>query len=409
MSQLTENAIKVLNKRYLKKDADGNVIEAPSDLFRRVAKHIAKAEYNYLNTKEDDTLSGGIGISEPSKDIIINNNFVKLREDSFYEMMANLDFLPNTPTLMNAGRPLGNLNACYVSPLSNDVRQILKTVKTTALIHKCGGGTGFNFSKIKLQPFFQEEYKPIFVLDSYHEDVKLLKTEEFTNSNILTLDKEELNTLIWSKPLCRVVYVKDDMDNIFDLEILLEKPDIIVFSNIRPCKSIVSTTGGEASGPASFMKVWDASIRYLSNPITPISTIKLLNITTDVISQGGVRRGANMGIVNIDCEYIYDFITCKKDNSEITNFNLSVGFVEGFWEAFLNNKYNRGTIIWRLKDYSTNEYVKMVNPIDLFDKIKSNAWKNGEPGIIFLDVINTTHPLEDEVEATNPCGKVFAT
>ncbi len=271
---LTKNAIKILESRYLSKDEEGKVIETPEEMFRRVAYTIAQADIKYFNEEE-----------------------VKKTEDEFYTMMANLEFLPNSPTLMNAGRPLGQLSACFVLPIDDSMEAIFEAIKNAALIHKSGGGTGFSFSKI------------------------------------------------------------------------------------RPAGSVVRTTGGVASGPISFMKVF--------------------NSATEAVKQGGTRRGANMGILRVDHPDIRAFITCKQDNKEITNFNISIGITEKFMEAVENDTE------YEIISPKSKKVIRKENARAIFNMIVENAWNNGEPGIIFLDRINRTNtvPGAGEIESTNPCGE----
>ncbi|NLV68034.1 MAG: vitamin B12-dependent ribonucleotide reductase [Spirochaetes bacterium] len=272
---VTGNALTVLEKRYLACDAKGDIIETPEDLFARVAKFVAAADLAY-----------GADMAE-----------VNRRATRFYEIMASMSFLPNSPTLMNAGRPLGQLSACFVLPVEDSMEGIFDSLKNMALIHKSGGGTGFSFSKL------------------------------------------------------------------------------------RPRNDMVSSTAGVSSGPVSFMNIFNAA--------------------TETVKQGGTRRGANMAMLSIDHPDIMDFIQAKSDLASLTNFNISVSITDSFMEAVRNGRD------YSLRNPRSGETVATLNAKKVYDLIVEMAWKNGEPGIIFIDRINSTNPLKTIglIESTNPCGE----
>ena len=273
--QLKPNTEVVLQKRYLRKSLDGKLSETPRDLFWRVASAIAAEEGKYeRSSREPEALAR-----------------------DFYDLMTGWKFLPNSPTLMNAGTDLGQLSACFVLPVGDSIEEIFDAVKYAAMIHKSGGGTGFSFSRL------------------------------------------------------------------------------------RPKESRVGSTGGVASGPVSFLRIF--------------------NTATEQIKQGGTRRGANMGILRVDHPDILDFIRAKEKEGEFNNFNLSVGLTEAFMQAVEKDEH------YDLRAPNTGEVVDRLRARDVFDLLVKKAWQSGDPGIVFLDRINRDNPTPDqgEIESTNPCGE----
>lgn len=268
MANFSDEAIQILESRYLKKDKDGNVVESPDQMLERVANHIASAE------KEEDR---------------------KKWYKRFLDIMDSLEFLPNSPTLMNSNARTFQLSACFCLPVEDDLAAIFEVVKQSALIHKTGGGTGFSFSRL------------------------------------------------------------------------------------RPKGSIVGSTQGVASGPISFMSAFDA--------------------VTETVKQGGVRRGANLGLLDISHPDIYDFVKCKANLTSLQNFNISVGMKGEFLKRSKSGSKHF------LVNPSNKEDRKSVDANELLDLICFNIWEHGEPGIIFLDVINSKNPIPwmGRIESTNPC------
>ncbi len=271
----SDEALKILEKRYLLKDQSGNLIETPSGMVRRVAKHIAKADELYGAPEEQ----------------------VKQAEEKFYQMMAELKFLPNSPTLINSGTNIPQLSACFVLPIEDKMESIFGSLKEAATIHQWGGGTGFSFSRL------------------------------------------------------------------------------------RPQGDIVRRHVGVASGPVSFMKVYDAGL--------------------EVVKQGGVRPGANMAVLRVDHPDILKFIEVKRDKSSLKNFNISVAVTDRFMKAVEEDKE------YFVKNPRTEKYVGKLRARDVFSVITQNAWKTGDPGLLFIDEINRKHPAKHlgEIETTNQCGE----
>ncbi len=272
---LSDNALRVLEARYLRRDSQRRTIETPEQLFQRVAWAVAYAEL-----------------------LLDNATQAAHWRDEFYRLLSSLDFLPNSPTLMNAGTPMGQLSACFVLPIEDTMESIFEAVKQMALVQRTGGGTGFAFSRL------------------------------------------------------------------------------------RPRGDVVASTGGEASGPVSFMKVFDCA--------------------TENIKQGGRRRGANMGVLRVDHPDIMEFVTAKLEESALRNFNISVGATDAFMEAVRQGQR------YHLVHPGTGQAVGSLDAREVFHTIGECAWRTGDPGLLFLDTVNRANPTPHvgQIEATNPCGEV---
>lgn len=270
---LSDNAMIVLSKRYLKKNEKGKIVESPEEMFYRVAENIAQADKLYDDANIEKTVK------------------------EFYDIMSNLEFLPNSPTLMNAGKRLQQLSGCFVIPIEDSMESIFQAIKDAALVHQSGGGTGFSFS------------------------------------------------------------------------------------NLRSKGSVVSTTNGRSSGPVSFMKVF--------------------NSATNVIKQGGTRRGANSALLRVDHPDILEFIKCKNDNNDLNNFNISVALTDDFMNFVIKDKD------YELINSHTKKITERLSAKKVFDMIVKSAWKNGEPGIVFINEINQYNPTPNIgiIEANNPCNE----
>lgn len=271
--KLTANALKVLDRRYLLKDKDSHTVETPDQLIARVAKAVAAVDEKFGRNPRES-------------------------EEAFSQLMSERKFLPNSPTLMNAGTEIGQLSACFVLPIEDSIDGIFDALKNMAVVHKSGGGTGFSFSRI------------------------------------------------------------------------------------RPNGDTVKTTGGVASGPVSFMKIFDQA--------------------TETIKQGGRRRGANMGVLAVDHPDIIEFVTAKEKEDILANFNISVAVTDDFMAAV-----DRDEKYWLINPH-TGRKVRKLKARAVFDLITTMAWRTGDPGLIFIDEVNRRHPLArlGRIESTNPCGEL---
>lgn len=272
---LTSNARHVLEARYLRRDAHGQVIETPDELFHRIATAVANAEALFGNAKDEASW-----------------------RERFHDLLSALDFLPNSPTLMNAGTPLGQLSACFVLPITDTMEGIFEALKQAALVQRTGGGTGFSFSLL------------------------------------------------------------------------------------RPKGDLVHSTGGAASGPVSFMKIFDSA--------------------TEHIKQGGKRRGANMGVLRVDHPDILEFVNAKREEGMLPNFNISVAVTDDFLEAVRNKDS------YSLIHPVTHKATDRISASLVFDAIVRAAWETGDPGLLFLNAINRANPTPalGALDATNPCGEI---
>ena len=272
-AKLSSNALKVLEHRCLVRDEQGSPAETPEEMFRRVAREVARADKLYKDR-------------DPSRS-----------EEEFFRIMSSLEFLPNSPTLANAGTPVGQLAACFVLPVKDSLDDIFSSIRNMAIVHQSGGGTGFSFSRL------------------------------------------------------------------------------------RPQGAFVKTSGGKASGPVSFMRIFD--------------------VATEVVRQGGRRRGANMAVLRVDHPDVLAFATAKLDMKSFSNFNLSVAVTDSFMDALAKGA------AYELRDPASGRVVNKIKASEVFDIITTSAWKCGDPGIIFIDEVNRHNPTPQvgPIEATNPCGE----
>jgi ribonucleotide reductase alpha subunit len=349
----------ILKKRYYRKNAQGEPIEKWPDLCRRVAKAVALDE---------------------------------AEERMFFQAMVYALFLPNTPALTNAGRDSFTLSACFLPRLTNGLENILNCIRDMALIQKMGGGTGFCFDDPDLPAQLPENYRPTFLIEETHPDVALVRANKPEHADLRTVDSDG--------HFEGVHIIQDNMSSIFSFEALLKQPKYIGFSSLRAKGRLVASTQGEASGPASFMKVWDEMIGYLKNPITSCSTVRIFNAATEAIKQGSTRRGANMGVLRVDHPDVMEFALLKEKQGELTNFNLSIAMTDEFMAA-VDKKAD-----WILKD-ADGQAVQSIPAKALWDKIIYSAWLNGGSGAIFIDTMNAANPTPDigKYRATNPCGE----
>ena len=273
--ELSANALRTLEARYLRRDARGRIFETPDDMFHRVANAVAEGELNFGGASE-----------------------LGQWREKFFRLLRSLEFLPNSPCLMNAGTPLNQLSACFVLPVEDSLEEIFDSVKHMALVQATGGGTGFSFSRL------------------------------------------------------------------------------------RPSGDRVTSTSGKASGPASFIKIFDAA--------------------TQQIQQGGKRRGANMGVLRCDHPDVFDFVRLKRTSDLLSSFNISVGVTDAFMESVEDDGE------WQLRHPSSGAVKQSVCAAELFEEIVESAWMSGDPGLLFLDAIARGNPLPElgEIEATNPCGEI---
>lgn len=413
MKELTENAKITLKQRYLLKNEKGEVIETIPEMYDRIAGAIAEAENNY--NKE---------------------NYSKQKEN-FHDMMADLYFLPNSPTIMNAGKEDGQLSACFVLPIEDSMDSIFETLKKTALIHKSGGGTGFSFSRIREKDAIVKTTGgiasgPISFMKIYNaatEEVKqggcfikgtLIQTfdgpkaiESLHEGDLVYSYNKDNNS--WSYEPCSKPWMTKAEAEVKTM--VLESGDRIIATPDHPF--MIYKDNGKEFAKLEGLKKGDTLVSYSGDvrvkeikdhnpedvwnvevPTNHTYAVYLPNLKDGVVVSNS-RRGANMGMLRVDHPDILEFIDCKTVDGVLNNFNISVALTDVFMEAVKEDKE------YDLISPKNNRVIKSIRARDVFDKLVNNAWNNGEPGIFFIDRANQYNPTpkEGDYESTNPCGE----
>ena len=428
-SKISENAKLVLQKRYLAKDEKGRVMESIPQMFERVAGAVASAEFKYVKDRD-----------------IGQENFEESYR-TFKKMMEDLDFLPNSPTLMNAGRPLGQLSACFVLPVGDSMEEIFDTVKNAALIHKSGGGTGFSFSRLRpcgsaVKSTGGVASGPVSFMKVFNAATEAVKqggcfrgdTLIATSKGPIQIKDLKAGDMVYSwdpdkgmilthctdawltKKSAEVYEMKTNLglhiiatpdhpflpDDATDIEksSFIKMKDIGIIGTAMKSFSATEQDASIVNYPTSIAPCGKCDVWNVEVPATHNYIVCNEDMTTGVVVSN-TRRGANMGILRVDHPDILQFIDCKNDTHEINNFNISVAITDEFMTALRNGD------VYALKDPHTNDVVGCLDAQEAFAKITYSAWRTGEPGVVFIDRINQKSPLTmmGLIESTNPCGE----